>query len=169
MTIYALVQHDAIVQVGLPMNGVWNDGERDWDLRGMSDPELAALGWLPVVETPRPPDTDTTTFDLTYGLVSGQPTEVWTARPWTPPEQQARTEAKNRDTLMADIEANIATLKGEIDKLNVIINTANSTINASPAAYIKDTARSAKSIAHNTVRIAKVIVNDLEDTHTGAP
>ena len=59
MTQYALVQDDAIVEGPGPLPDVWNDGDRDWDLRPMTDPELAELGWLPLVETERPPDTPT--------------------------------------------------------------------------------------------------------------
>ena len=86
MTHYALVQNDAIVQHGaLPQ--VWNDGSRDWDLRPMTDQQLAELGWFSVVETPRPADTADTTHDYSVELLAAVPTETWTPRPTTPDER----------------------------------------------------------------------------------
>ena len=83
---YCLVQDDTIVEGPGPLPDVWNDGTRDWDLRPMSDAELADLGWLPVTEVPRPSDTETTTHDYSVQVVDGVPSEVWTERPKTPEE-----------------------------------------------------------------------------------
>ena len=165
---YALVDNDLVVRVGFPPNGVWNDGSRDWDVANMSQSDLAAIGWLPVVETPKPPATDTTTHDLTYQVVSGQPTQVWLERPKTPEELQAEQEAENAATLMAEIQTNIDTLMLTIENLNAITNLTNAEINANPAATMKDVAREAKTIARQTVRIAKVFVGDLDDTDSGS-
>jgi hypothetical protein len=93
---YALVRNNAIVLDRLPRSGVWNDGNRDWDLRPMSDAQLAALGWLPIVTVERPADTATHTSDYAgLAVVGGQPTQTWTVRPWTADERAALTAAAN--------------------------------------------------------------------------
>jgi hypothetical protein len=165
---YALVQQDTITQVGFPSNGVYNDGTRDWDLRTMSDPELAAIGWLPVTTTSRPPDTATTTFDYSIELVGGVPTEVWTERPMTQAEIDAATNAANAATLQAEIAQNIDVLLATVDNLNAITAKTNAEINANPAAVIKDVAREAKTIARQTVRIARVITGETDTTDSGS-
>ena len=79
---YAFIQNNTIRQVGaLPK--LWYDGTRWHDLRDDDGTQAAALGWLPVTETPRPDDTATTTHDRAVELVAGVPTVTWTARPWT--------------------------------------------------------------------------------------
>ena len=55
---------------------------------------LAACGWLPVVEVPRPADTATHTSDWApVALVAEVPTQQWTVRPWTAEELAAREQA----------------------------------------------------------------------------
>ena len=59
---YAHITGDAIDQIGaLPR--LWHDGSRWWDLRDRDPGLLASLGWLPVVESPRPDDSDTDTHE----------------------------------------------------------------------------------------------------------
>ena len=96
MSDYALIQDNTIVEVVGTLPNVWNDGTRDWDLRPMTDAELAAIGWHLVVTTPKPADTDTTTHDYSVELVAGKPTEVWTARPKTQLEIDEATAAANQ-------------------------------------------------------------------------
>ena len=92
---YALIQNNTIRQVGaLPK--LWYDGTRWHDLRDDDGTQAAALGWLPVTETPRPDDTATTTHDRAVELVAGVPTVTWTARPWTATEQADRAEQSAR-------------------------------------------------------------------------
>jgi hypothetical protein len=93
---YALVRDNAAERDRLPRSGVWNDGTRDWDLRPMSDAQLAALGWLPIVTVERPADTATHTADYAgLVVVGGQPTQTWTVRPWTAAELAALAAAAN--------------------------------------------------------------------------
>ena len=55
---------------------------------------LAACGWLPVTEVPRPADTATTTSDpAPVALVAGVPTQQWTVRPWTADEVARQAES----------------------------------------------------------------------------
>ena len=75
-----------------PPNAVFHSG-RWWDTREGApnrDAHLAAVGIVPLVDTVRPADTDTTTHDRSVALVDGTPTVVWTARPWTEPELRQR-------------------------------------------------------------------------------
>lgn len=97
MTTYALIgPSDTINQIGaLPT--LWLGPTRWHDWRG--DPagwttQPADWGWLPVVEVPRPADTETHTSDpAPVALVDGVPTRQWTVRPWTVEELTAREQA----------------------------------------------------------------------------
>lgn len=90
---YAHITAGAIDQIGQPPR-LYNDGTRWWDLRSRDPQLLASLGWLPVVEVPRPADTATATSDpAPVALVAGVPTQLWTVRPWTAEELAAQAEA----------------------------------------------------------------------------
>lgn len=86
---YALVISGEVQSVGtLPKaardlaNGAWvMPPNKEW-----TEEQAAACGYLPVVETPRPPDTDTITHDWEVQLLSGVPTQVWVERLWTDEE-----------------------------------------------------------------------------------
>ncbi len=106
MTLYALVKAGAIVQTGnLP--AVWYDGARWWDLRGATDTKAAQAGWLPVVDTPRPADTATTTTDYSVTLVTGKPTVTWTSRARTTDEISA-------DARLDDLTARVERLEAAV-------------------------------------------------------
>ena len=110
MTLYALIRDSNISQVAaLPR--LWHDGSRWWDFRTPDPAILAARGWLPVVETPRPADTDTTTHDYSVELVAGLPVVTWTPRPWTPEEMVSRAEQAARLAL-ATVEGSAAMAAG---------------------------------------------------------
>lgn len=49
-----------------------------------------ALGYFPLERTPRPPDTDTQTYDASFQRVGDTFVEQWTARDWTDAELAAR-------------------------------------------------------------------------------
>jgi len=168
MSDYALIQDNQIVQVG-SVPQVYNDGTRDWDTRGMSDAELAAIGWLPVITTPRPADTDTTTHDHSVELVAGKPTEVWTARPKTQLEIDQATAQANQATITTESYANVDKLIAAVEALNVITAMTNAEINANPAAVIKDLAREAKTIARQVNHGARTVSGRLDSTDTGPP
>ena len=163
---YALVQNGAIVEHGA-LPDVWNDGTRDWDLRPMSDAELAELGWLPVTTTPRPADTADTTHDYSVELVDGTPTEVWTPRPMTPDEIAAAESSANVTTITAESADAVDKLVAVVENLNAITDMTNAAINANPAAVIKDVARELKTVARQANREARMTSGRTDDTFTG--
>lgn len=88
---YAHIINNEIVAIG-SYPEIERTPERDWDLR---DPATrTARGWIEVVETPRPADTDTGTYDSDVQLVEGIPTRVWVYRDWTEAEIISRMEAE---------------------------------------------------------------------------
>jgi PAS domain-containing protein len=85
------------------------------DLRQFDPANLAAAGWVAVVETDRPDDTDTHTWASSVELVAGVPTRTWTQvdkPPQAPPSADDRlaavaaavAEAAEVETI-ADMEA----------------------------------------------------------------
>ena len=165
---YCLVQDNVIVEGPGALPDVWNDGERDWDLRPMSDPELAELGWLPVTTVPRPADTETTTHDYSVELVAGVPTEVWTERPKTPDEIAGHEAQQNVQQMTAESGEAVDKLVLVVENLNAITDMTNADINANPAAVIKDLAREVKTVARQANREARLTSGRTEDTYTGA-
>ena len=166
MTQYALVQDDTIIQYGdLPK--VWNDGKRDWDLRPMSDEELAELGWLPVVTTPKPTDTATTTQEYSVELIDDVPTEVWTERDFTQTELDNNEKTANSTTLTQESGEAVDKLVLVIENLNALTDLTNSAINANPAAIIKDLAREVKTVARQANREARMTSGKTDSTYTG--
>lgn len=165
---YALVQSDAIVpgSIGL-LPDTWNDGTRDYDLRPLSDPELADLGWMPVMVLPRPPDTATTTFDYEIELVDGKPTDVWTERPLSPTELADREGAANTDEMTAESGLSVDKLLATITALNAITDMTNASINSNPAAVIKSLTRECKTIARQLNREARFTSGRMDSTDTG--
>lgn len=97
---YAHIDNNQITQTGYPPRILF-DGERWWDLREVTDEQLAARGWYPIVQTPHPEPIETGTYDSYIELVDGQPTVVWVYRDWRSDElaQQAQL-----DDLVARIE-----------------------------------------------------------------
>ena len=104
--IYAHITNGIIDKLGNPPATVFDAG-RWWDLRDRDPALLAARGWLPVVDTPRPDDTDTTTHDYSVQLVAGVPTVTWTPRPWTINERSQRAQLDNLAERVARIEAKL--------------------------------------------------------------
>lgn len=82
--------------------------------------------------------------------------------------ETADTAQANRETLTAALAANIATLLTSVTALNGITALTNATINANPAAVIKDLAREAKTIARQTIRLARLVGNTLDSADTGS-
>ena len=97
---YAHSTGETVDQIGHPPATAFTDG-RWWDLRSLDPDALAACGWAVLVETTRPADTATTTSDLSYGVVNGAPTQVWTVRPKTQTELDADTTNTNTASLLA--------------------------------------------------------------------
>ena len=161
---FAHVQDGQIVALGHHPDVEW-DGQRWWDLR---DPDVrTARGWLEVTEVDRPTDTDTHTHDLTYEMVDGQPTQVWTAREWTPEELTARTQAANdqalRDGLAAAIDAALARQAA----YQAVIDTPNSEIKANPQTHIVNLARQGKRSERALIRLARLVGGLTQSADTG--
>ena len=132
-----------------------NDGTRDWDLR---DPTIRqARGWLEVTETPRPEPIEGGVFESSVSLVDGLPVRVWTWRAWTAEEIAAQEDAAAYEAQRLLVKAIITDLRAEKGRAQLVIDAANSTINASPASHIKDTARAAKRIADAAIDLARYV------------
>jgi len=85
-------------------------------------------------------------------------------RPYTPEENAGADERAAEELAAAEhaateerVRAIVDDLKVEKDKLDAIVETDSATINDSPAAYVKDTARSAKRIADACVDLSKYV------------
>ena len=162
---YAHAQDGQIVALGHHPDVEW-DGERWWDLR---DPDVRAeRGWLEVTEVDRPADTDTHTHDLTYEVVDRQPTQVWTAREWTPEELAAHTQAANDQALRDGLAAAIDAALERQAEYQAVIDTPNADINSKPASYIVSVARQAKRSERALIRLARLVggLTDTADTGT---
>lgn len=92
-----------------PTEGELPDGRTVSGITPTNTTMLAACGWHPVTDTPRPDDTDTTTHDRTVTEIDGTWTVTWTKRDRTademaPPEPDrvAALEAQNA-ALIADL------------------------------------------------------------------
>lgn len=102
-----------------PPGGVWTDAQ------------AAACGWLPVVDSPRPADTATTTSDRTIAVVAGKPTVTWTARDKTPGEIAGEARMVELATLRDNIvtkaitflEADAAAAQARADSITGAITT----------------------------------------------
>ena len=147
---------------------------RWWDLRRHDQPleewesdTVGPHGWAPIVETPRPPDTDTTTHDYSLDVVDGQPVETWTPRPWTPAELEARTAQANTTQMVTESDESVDKLVAVVEALNAITDLTNAEINANPANVIKDVARELKTVARQANREARLTSGRTESTDTG--
>ena len=157
---YAHTTDGTIDQVGA-LPALWLGPTRWHDWRG--EPETWATqpadwGWLPVVEVPRPADTETTTSDpAPVALVAGVPTQQWTVRPWAEAELAAKAEQAAYAAQRATVKAIINDLRAEKARVQTVIDIPNATINTSPAPHIKDVARAAKRIADAAIDLARYV------------
>ena len=122
MTLYAHTTDGTIDQVGA-LPALWLGPTRwhDWQYedRTLWSTDPADWGWQPVVETPRPADTETATSDpAPVALVDGVPTQQWTVRPWTAEELAAKVEA-------AAWEAQQAADRAALDALSATADAAH--------------------------------------------
>ena len=163
MTLYALTTDGQTVTTTatLPPTGARRLDTGAWvtpPADGWTADMLAACGWLPVVEVPRPADTETTTSDpAPVALVAGVPTQQWTVRPWTAEELAAKAEQAANEALRATVKVIINDLRAEKARAQTVIDTPNATINTSPAPHIKDVARAAKRIADAAIDLARFV------------
>ena len=155
MTTYGhIATDDTITALGTPPDLEW-DGTRWWDLR---DPTIrTARGWLEVTETPRPEPVEGGVHESTVELVDGLPVRVWTWRAWTAEEIAGQEAAAAYEAQRILVKAIITDLRAEKARVQPVIDTANATINNSPASYIKDTARASKRIADAAIDLARYV------------
>ena len=158
---YALIQSGTITATGQLPRGARRLDTGQWvtpPTDGWTPELLAACGWLPVVEVPRPADTDTHTSDpAPVALVAGVPTQQWAVRPWTEAELAANAEQAAYAAQRATVKAIINDLRAEKARAQTVIDTPNATINTSPAPHIKDVARAAKRIADAAIDLARFV------------
>lgn len=111
-----------------------------------------------------------------YNRSSGnvQPVEG-PARPPTPEERAVIDEYGsthfqedvNRATITADIAGNIDALRQSIAALSAITSAPNADVNSKPAPYIMSLARELKAVARQTLRVAKALAGDYDETDIG--
>ena len=145
----------------------WDLREHDYTLLTWEAEIIGPHGWLPIVHTDRPPDTDAVTYDYSLELVDGQPTEVWTERPWEQPELDAQEAQANTTQMVAESDEAVDKLVLVVEALNAITALTNAEINQNAAAVIKDLARECKTIARQANREARLTSGRTESTHTG--
>jgi hypothetical protein len=114
---YALVENDQVVKVaGRPTNlrRVADGAVVLWS-EYITDSELAACGWFPIIDAPRPADTATHTHERTLQVGTQGAFRVvrvvWVQRPWTQAELDARAKRAAEATRAAGLEQSIDTLR----------------------------------------------------------
>lgn len=160
---YALVQDGVIKTEDYPR--VWFDGTRFWDFR--DQPPDPKTGWLPVVKTPCPPETETTKCIRTLELIDGLPTEVWVEQQKTLQEIETEKKEQNRAKLKADAVAQVVILINAVTELNAITALDNNVIRDNPAPTIKTLTRICKTVARQAIRVAKLVTDDTLSVDTG--
>lgn len=85
-----------------PTEGTLPDGRTVSGITPTNTAMLAACGWHPVTDTPRPDDTDTTTHDRSVSNIDGTWTVTWTKRDLTVDEMAPPT-PDPLATLIADL------------------------------------------------------------------
>lgn len=109
-----------------------------------------ACGWYEVVETARPADDATTTYDRSITIQNGTPTVTWTARPKTQAELDADTQNTNRAT----IQQQAATA---LDTNRTFLALASPT-NAQTLAQVK-------ALTRQNQGIIRLLLNQLDSTN----
>ena len=135
--IYAHVTAGTVDQVGTPPATGYAAG-RWWDLRTLDPAALAACSWLPVVETPRPDDTATTTTDPGWTVGTTTVTRTWTPRPWTAAELTARDQQTVAATLRTGTTTDLAKVQQAITDLQTLLG--DTTVTGSIRAVMGDPA-----------------------------
>lgn len=85
-----------------PTEGQLPDGRTVSGITPTNITMLAACGWHPVIDTPRPDDTDTTTHDRSVAEIDGTWIVVWTKRDLTA-DEMAPPPPDPLDTLIDDM------------------------------------------------------------------
>lgn len=160
---FALVKDGVIQTEDFPR--FWYDGIRLWDFR--TNPPDSSTGWIPVIDTDRPEDTYTTTYSRTLELIDGQPTVVWMSREKSAEELEMQVRAGNVASLRADAIEQINVLINSVTELNAITDLTNATIRNDPAPIIKDLTRICKTVARQTIRVARLVTDETTSADAG--
>ena len=143
MTQYAQVEYGDVRVMG-PMPDSAQDAETgEWITPpdGVWTEELIAqTAYLPVVETPRPPDTETTTYDYSLVVTEDEIVETWTERPKTEGELEAEAITANDEEISNKIET------VDMPAMQAIIDQTNANLRADPSQELKDIARAVRRL-----------------------
>jgi len=142
------IHDDGTERGSAPTEGTLADGRTVSGIQPDDLTLLAACGWYPVTDTPRPDDTATTTYDRS---IDGTYTVVWTERPWTADEQAARAATVNRATLVDEAAAAL---------------TANAKFLALTSPTNAQTLAQVKALTRENTAIIRLLLNRL-DTDEG--
>jgi len=144
------------------------DSETEGHYEPLDADNAASFGYYVYDDTaPRPPDTETTTWDRTEPFVGDQFVVTWTERPWTADELAAQDADANTTQMVAESDESVDKLVLVVEALNALTDMTNADINANPAAIIKDLARECKTIARQANREARLTSGRTESTDTG--
>ena len=158
---YAFVTDDTIQSLGrLPASARRLD-TGDWVMGLATAPVelVAATGWLPVIDTPRPDDTATTTHDRSVELVAGVPTVVWTQRDKTPEELAAETRQANRTAIEDAARTAMANLQTIIGSADVTFSNLTGAQTA-----MRQIQAGLRTVARVERRLIRLALNDLDGT-----
>ena len=120
-------------------------GNRWWDLRTRDLPTLSIVGWFPVVESQRPVDTASMTWEPVFTFAVAEVVQTWAQIPKTPEQLAAEADATARATIEQALDAALVTLQ-------TVIDDTNPNINSNPAARIKDLARAQRRTIRLLIR-----------------
>ena len=129
---HAQISGGSVVAVApAPTQPGWDDG-RWWDFTDPAEVSawLDAGGWVPVTETPRPADTDTTTSEVGWAITGDTVTQTWTPRPWTADENAAAgalVAASTTETTRVSLEDVVAAAVRKGGALSTIIGATTDT------------------------------------------
>jgi hypothetical protein len=163
---YAIIKDNAIESIGSRPKAYRNHT----GLQYATDEQLAVLGILPVVDTPRPADTATHTTERSVELVAGIPTVVWTSVAWTAAELAQRARSANAAALtdLQALQAKIAEIKTFLTDADVV--AAENQPNATPLTaqqqnrFNKAVARQLRRNANMDVRLFRYVFGQLHAT-----
>ena len=171
---YALVEQDKIVQVGALPRLWWADTRWHRFNAPTKESNPSDYGWFEVVETPRPPDTDTTTVVHSIQLVNGIPTVVWVPIAREPGEVSEKAAKTLREELTSPskLQDRLDRIKGYKTNSDIVAALARSNSTVIPTTdlnrliktVLRRQARQDAAIAL-LVRLLKTeLLSDIQDT-----
>ena len=152
MTQHALVIDNQIQSIGRLPNSARRLDDGAWVV-GLADATQAlreATGWLEVVDTARPDDTDTATHDYSVELVAGVPTVTWTERDKTPDELAAEDQSETDALIRQQV-------KDHLSDLRTITGSSGSLTNA-------QLSNAVRVLARGQIRLIRLAVGLLDGT-----